>query len=94
MKEKLRRILAQMFLTHLGRLFFVAAPLIIIGGLMSPYGTIGEYIDYKKDVTVFDWMMYLGALILVVEFFWMMFYAVKNTIGDIKEWWKRKKDGK
>jgi heme/copper-type cytochrome/quinol oxidase subunit 1 len=91
MKEKLRKILAQMFLTHLGRLFFVAAPLMLIGGLMSPYGSIGQYLDYKKDFTGWDVMMIIGAGILVVEFFWMMYYAVKNTIGDIKEWWKRKK---
>lgn len=91
MKDKIRRILLQIFATHLGRLFLLAAPLMIIGGIMSPYGTIGEYIDYKRDVTVFDVMMWIGAGILVVEFFWMMFYAVKNSINDIKDWWARRK---
>jgi signal peptidase I len=91
MKDKFRRILLQIFATHLGRLFFLAAPLMIIGGMMSPNGVIGEYINYKNNFTVFDGMLIVGVLILVVEFFWMMFYAVKNTIKDIKDWWARKK---
>jgi hypothetical protein len=91
MKDKIKKILAQMFLTHIGRIFFVAAPLLIVGGIMSPYGTIGEYIDYKRDVTVFDYMMYVGVLILLVEALIMFYWAGKNTIGDIKNWFKRRK---
>ena len=91
MKDKIRRILAQMFLTHIGRLFLVAAPLFIIGGVMSPYGIIGEHIDYSTNVTVFDYMMYLALIIFLVEFLMMMFWATKNTISDIKDWWNRRK---
>ena len=91
MKDKIKKILAQMFLTHIGRIFFVAAPLIIIGGVMSPYGTIGEYIDYKRDITVFDYMMYVGISIVLIEFILMMYWATKNTIGDIWAWWNRRK---
>lgn len=91
MKDKIKKILAQMFLTHIGRIFFVATPLLIVGGVMSPYGTIGEYIDYKRDVTVFDYMMYVGVLILLVETLIMFYWAGKNTIGDIKNWFKRRK---
>lgn len=89
--EKIKKILAQMFLTHIGRLFFVAAPLLVIGGIMSPNGTIGEYIDYKRDYTIWDTMMYIGIGIMLVEFVLMMYWATKNTIGDIKDWWNRRK---
>lgn len=84
MKDKIRKWLKQIFLTHLGRLFFVAGPLLVIGGLMSENGSIGENIDYKNGGIVFDYMVYAGVAILIIEGTIILFHAIKNTISDIR----------
>jgi hypothetical protein len=91
MKWTFKRIMAQIFLTHIGRIL-LAALFLIIGGIMSPYGTIGEHINYKSDYTIFDTMVWVAVITFVVEFLIMMFWATKNTIGDIKAWWKRRQN--
>ena len=90
MKDKIKKLLTRVFLTHIGRIFFLSIPLLIIGGIMSPYGTIGEHIDYKNDITVFDGMMYVGLLIFAVEIGLFFYWAIKNLILDIKKLFTRK----
>jgi hypothetical protein len=91
MKDKLRKLFAQIFLTHLGRLFFVAAPLMLVGGIMSPNGTIGELIyDYNQG-GFWHVLFYIGIAIFLVEGAIMFYWMIRNTIGDIRAWWNRRK---
>ena len=81
--EKIRQIFAQIFLTWLGR-FALAAVLIIVGGFMSPYGTIGEYIDYERDTTIWDCLLYIGAATALIQTLIFMVFAGINTVKDFK----------
>lgn len=81
--SKFKRALKQIFLTHIGRIFFVAGPLMLIGGIMSPNGTIGEHIDYKNNTTVFDILFYIGCAVFLFEGSLMLFWAAKNTIKEL-----------
>jgi len=66
MKWTFKRIISQIFLTHMGRIL-LAGLLLIVGGIMSPNGTIGEYIyDYDKGI-IWTYMAYVGAATLMIE---------------------------
>ena len=88
MKTLINKLLKKLYwlvITHLGRLL-LAVILIVIGGLMSPEGTIGELIyNYDKG---YGWHIPLciGVIILLVETLIMITYAwVINPIRNYKE---------
>ncbi len=82
--NKLKQIFAQIFLTWIGR-FGLAALLMILGGFMSPYGTIGELLDYKRNTTIWDIMLWVGAGISLVQTLIFIDYGwVINPISGYK----------
>jgi len=88
MKEKLKRIIVQLFATHLGRIL-VGAILIVIGGSMSPLGIIGENI-YNVDEGIFWWVLfYIGMVLIVGESlllitFGLIINPIRGIIRKIK----------
>ena len=59
--------------------------LLLVGGMMSPDGNIGQWIDYKPNFTLWNWVMVIGAIGAVVETLVYMTYAwVINPIKDFK----------
>jgi heme/copper-type cytochrome/quinol oxidase subunit 1 len=86
--ERLKKVFAQIFLTWLGR-FGLAGLFIIVGGFMSPYGSIGELIDYKRDFTIWDLMLYVGAFIAVSQT--LVFITYGWVINPIRDYKNRKK---
>lgn len=89
MKEKIRRTFLQLFATHIGRIL-VGAILFIIGGIMSPNGSIGEYI-YDYDEGKF-WLVlfYIGMVLWVGEALLFITYGliinpIKSLIDKIKK---------
>ena len=85
MKEKFKRIMLQIFATHIGRIL-LGAILMIVGGIMTPFGTIGELIyDYDQG-GFWKVLFYIGIALLVGESLIMMAYAwVINPIRALKE---------
>jgi hypothetical protein len=64
--SKFKRMLKQVFLTHIGR-GGLGIALSLIGGIMSPNGTIGEWIyDYDQG-TFWLGMFYVGTALWVGE---------------------------
>lgn len=91
MKWTFKRILAQLFLTHIGRIG-VGGLFLIIGGLLSPYGIIGENIYDYEEGRVWTIMSYIGVATLLIEFSIFFTYAwIINPIRDLKERRKNKK---
>ena len=91
MKEKIRKTFLQLFATHIGRIL-VGAILFIIGGIMSPNGSIGEYI-YDYDEGKF-WLVlfYIGGLLWVGECMLFIVYGlIINPIKALRDKIKKKK---
>ena len=81
-------IIKQIFLSHLGRIV-ISIILFFIGGLMSPYGTIGEHLNYQRDITVWDIIMWIGIFVLIYEF--LIFFVYGWIINPLKKRFKRNK---
>ncbi len=79
--EKFKKGLKQVFLTHIGRIIF-GVVLTIIGGILSPNGTIGELVyDYDQGV-FWTWMFYIGTILWVGEC--LLFITYGLIINPIK----------
>ena len=86
MKDRIRKMLKQIFLTHIGRLFFVAAPLLIIGGIMSPNGSIGELIYDYGEGGFWHVLFYIGLGIFAIECGLFILYGLLSMIKAIHNW--------
>lgn len=59
--------------------------LLLIGGIMSPEGTIGQWIDYKPEFTLWNWVMTIGAASLLGHILVFATYAwIINPIKKLK----------
>ena len=87
--EKFKRLLKQMFLTHIGRIA-VGIILSFVGGILSPNGTIGELVyDYDQGV-FWTWMFYIGTVLWAGECLLFIIYGlivnpIKALIKKIKK---------
>jgi hypothetical protein len=88
MKAKIKHILLQLFATNIGRIL-VGVVLSLIGGIMSPNGTIGEMIyDYNEGML---WLVifYIGTTlwvghVIVFILSGLIINPIKSFIGKIK----------
>lgn len=85
MLDKLKFIGELLWKNNLARIV-LSGLFLIVGGIMSPYGTIGQYIDYEKDMTGWDVLMYIGAASLVLHTLVFIIFAwIVNPIRDRKK---------
>lgn len=70
----------------------LAGIFVIVGGIMSPYGTIGQYIDYEPGITFWEILMYIGAAYLaIMTLLFTIFAWIINPIRDYRAKKKNKK---
>ena len=80
----------QLFTTHIGRVL-VGGVLLLIGGIMSPNGTIGENIYSYGEGDLWVYMFYVGIALFSSEVLLFITYGViVNPIRTLIE--KRKKN--
>jgi hypothetical protein len=87
--EKLKQLLKRTFLTHIGRIL-LGITLCIVGGVLTPNGSIGEWI-YDYDQGAF-WvgMFYLGTALWVGEaLLFIVFGAIINPIKSLIKKFKK-----
>ncbi len=85
MKWTFKKIITQIFLTHIGRIG-LSALLIVIGGIMSPYGVIGENIYDWNEGKLWSILMYIGGGSITIEILLFIIYAwIINPINALIE---------
>ena len=89
MKDKVKRILLQTFATHIGRIMF-GALLSIVGGIMTPNGTIGELIYNYDEGGFWKVLFYIGVILFTGEC--LLFIAYGLIINPIKSLIKKIKN--
>ena len=89
--KKFKKILAQVFLTHVGRIFLLGIPLTILGGAMSFDGVLGDLIrNPMNDVNLDKWNLVMGAGIIIlgievaIMFGYLFVYLFKLATGKEK----------
>jgi hypothetical protein len=89
MKDKIRHLALQLFATHIGRIL-VGIVLCLVGGILSPNGTIGELLyDYDQGV-FWTWMFYIGTALWTGEALLLITYGliinpIKGLINKLKK---------
>jgi hypothetical protein len=88
MKEKIKHIFLQTFATHIGRILF-GALLSLVGGIMTPSGTIGELIYNYDEGGFWKVLFYIGMALVVGEGLLFIVYGIiinpiKSLIKKIK----------
>jgi hypothetical protein len=83
--KKIKEAIKWMALTHLGRLLF-AAILMVFGGSTETYILPLFMTEEQIDAfPLFRGIMFIGMAIMMVYTFIMIYWAIRNTISDIKE---------
>lgn len=81
----------QIFATHIGRIA-LGALLMIVGGVMTPNGSIGELIYNYDEGTFWYVLFYIGIALLGFETLLFLIYGwIINPIRDLRERRKNKK---
>jgi len=85
MKLTFKKIMSQIFLSHIGRIG-LSALLLVIGGIMSPYGIIGENIYHWDEGKLWSILMYIGGVTITIQILLFIIYAwVINPIKALRE---------
>ena len=82
MKKKLsiKQKIKYMFTSNFGRLA-IAGAFLFIGGILGTDGLL----EIESQKTFWDYAMYLGTLVLLVYAIYGIYWAIRNTIKDIKD---------
>ena len=90
MKDKIRKGLAQIFLTHIGRIV-LGAFLLFVGGIMTPNGSIGELIYDYDEGGFWKVLFYIGMTLFLGEGALFLVYGlIINPIRSLIEKLKKK----
>lgn len=91
--SKLKRVLQAIFLTHLGRILYLGAPLLVIGGTFAPDGILGSMLNYSCDfcAVLTTGMLYTGMAILVFQGMFIIFSGFYNSVDVYMKSKKNKK---
>jgi len=88
MLDKIKRVLVMLVTTHIGRLL-LGCSLMILAGMMTPYGIVGELIyDYDEGL-IWKILFYTGIALFVGQGLAMIIYGliirpIKNLIDKRK----------
>ncbi len=82
MKKKLsiKQRIQYMFTSNFG-ILAIASILIGVGGILGTDGLL----EIESQKTFWDYAMYLGTLVLLVYAIYGIYWAIRNTIKDIKD---------
>jgi len=89
MLDKIKRVMVTLVTTHIGRIL-LSCGLILFGGIMTPFGIIGELIyDYDEGL-VWKILFYTGVVIFLGQGLMMIIYGlfirpIKNLIDKRKK---------
>ena len=79
-KLSIKQWIQYTFSSNFGRLA-IASFMIFFGGILGTDGLL----EIESQQDFWNWVMYIGALIMVVYLIFGLFYGVKNLIKDIKD---------
>jgi len=82
MKKKLsiKQRIQYIFTSNFG-ILAIASILIGVGGILGTDGLL----EIESQKTFWDYAMYLGTLVLLVYAIYGIYWAIRNTIKDIKD---------
>lgn len=82
MKKKLsiKQRIQYIFTSNFG-ILAIASILIGVGGILGTDGLL----EIESQKTFWDYTMYLGTLVLLVYAIYGIYWAIRNTIKDIKD---------
>jgi len=84
MIKKVKENFKALYGTNIGRLI-LGVVLVIIGAIMSPNGSIGQYVHYKNETTVWDVIMYTGCVYIIGSIIiWVIYAWIINPIRNFK----------
>ena len=78
-KLSIKQWIKYTFSSNFGRLA-ISSFMIFFGGILGTDGLL----EIESQQDFWNWVMYIGALIMVVYLIFGLFYGVKNLIKDIR----------